>query len=232
MHRRHGIRANLPANKEDRRRQKVKARKDAFGVYRPLTPESTVEVINVLAKAATEIGTYFADNRNSPAELVIPAEMGVTFVPLRHVRRALGRGLVERLENARLLERIETHTLDHAVAQPVSLDRTDWYSDQERKLVYLFADCTGQEELEREAEVIQDMLADSKAHELEVFVPDHFTLMKYGRARDGQDLGTDHKQMVGGIVERHFRQAGLLEIELGRLVLGKTYTGQEYAEAA
>lgn len=224
MHRRHGIRANLPANQEGRSTYKRRAKQHGFGVYRPLTDESSQLVWEVLGKAKEDIKSFFGHYRHGPAELAVPVEMGVTFVPRRKVGRALRHGLLERLELARLIERIESHNEDQGVALDVTLTHTDWYSDQERKLVYCFTESEGKGELEREANLIGRMLGDSKAHELDVLTPDHLTLMKYGHARDGRDLSRDHKDTVGEIVETHFRQAEVQELYLGRLVIGDSYS--------
>jgi len=227
---RHGIRANLPANQEHRLSRKKRVWQDAFGIYRPLTPESNEQVVEAVTKARKDIVAFFAEYRNSPAELVIPAETGVTFLSRTLVRHALGRGLVERFEAVELgrnLERLGAKPGQKPADFDVQLADTDWTTRAGRKLVYRFAENTpGERRLGAESKILQQALDGAKAGELPVEQPDHITLMKYGVPGDGRDLSVEHKQEVSHIVERHFSEAGIGSVALDRLVIGPTYNEQ------
>jgi len=222
---RHGPRANLPANREERSGYKQRVNREAFGIYRPLTDESSEQIWEVVGNAKKDIKSFFGSYVTTAAELVVPAEMGVTFVMREKMRRAMKHGLLQRgFETARTIDAIESAQPIEPVALEVPLGSTRWVGGRERKLAFGFAESNATRELEQEAAALQGMLTALKAGELAVLEPDHVTLFKYGRARDGRDLSCAHKAIVGGILEEHFQDAGVTSVTLGRLVMGESYT--------
>ena len=222
---RRGIRANLPANREEQHDYKKRVNTEAFGIYRPLTEESAEEVWEVLRSAKQTIKSYFGQYVTTTAELVMPVDMGVTFVMREKMRRAMKHGLLQRgFEAARTIDIIESSQPIEQVSLEVPLGAARWVSTRERKLAIGFEESEATQELGEEAGVLQDMLTGLRAGELTVLEPDHVTLFKYGSARDGRDLGRDHKAIVGGILEEHFCAANVHAITLGRLVMGDSYS--------
>jgi hypothetical protein len=227
MRHKHGIRGIVPtpADREKRATHKMRKRREPFGVYRPLTEASNRVVFHAVTGAAVLVRKFFAENRDSPSELVIPADFGVTFVPKKMMRYAVGRDLGNIINTGRIIERLEQHSQSQAVALPVPLDETKWFSNKNRKLVYRLKDGShGKDELDDEQELLRDVLDKAKAHEVLLVNPDHITLMKYGTPKDGNELSTEHKDEISVIVEAHFRQQGIGEIVVGALVAGDGYT--------
>ncbi|HEX7633626.1 MAG TPA: hypothetical protein VF401_04890 [Candidatus Saccharimonadales bacterium] len=225
-HKRHGIRANLVANREQQPRYKQRAANEAFGIYRPLAEESAEQVWDALADARRDVSRFFSRTRGTSAELVIPAEIGATFVMRVKVRRAMKHGLLQRgFDLNRTLAVIEEYKENNDSELEVPLSETDWFDQGERKLVYKFEEATkATHQLAKQSNDIGEILESCKAGELKVYQPDHVTLFKYGRRRDGRDLSREHKNIVGEIVEERFADANIGAIVLAGLVPGDSYS--------
>lgn len=221
------IRVNRPANREQQPGYRARVKKEAFGIYRPLTEASAEQVHEVNRTVAREIKSYFRQYITTPAELVAHVDLGVTFVPKSDMKRAMGNGLLQRgFQTARTIEHIEAHHVVEQVALPVRLGSALWPDEKrERKLGMSFVPGTrAMHELNSEAEVLRGMLRALKAGELAVREPDHISMFKYGTRRDGRDLSMEDKETVAGIMEACFQSAGLEEIVLGRLNMGESYS--------
>jgi len=220
------IRSDLPSNREDRMSYKRRSGQEAFGIYRPLTPESELQVRNVLAGAIPEIAKHLERYRFSSAEAKPMNEMGVTFLEKGKVQRALRKGWLRHgFEPHRMTSGLENHVSSFSPTVEVPLDNFGWVGRGNRKLS-AWLDTTSDvfEELEQEKESVKEILTHANAPELEVYTPNHLTILQYGFIRDGQDLGARDQKVVRHIVRDHFIEHGVDTVSLGGLVVGDSYT--------
>lgn len=225
----HGIRANLQSDREQRIRFKQRAGEEAFGVYRPLTPESKEEVKEVLGFAVNSINTYLGKNFYNGSKMKPLDLFGVTFVQHTQVRQRMRAGLFQRgFERGRMINGIERHA-EELPSLTIPIEDFGWFGarwdeDAGRKLAArLDVESLGYDVLKRQADAVGDMLRQSNGTELKVEVPSHVSLMRYGRYGDRLDLNRIQRRDIRGIVEEHFDQAALTHVELGRLIIGTGY---------
>lgn len=220
------IRSELPANREDRINYKRRSGQESFGVYRPLTLESELQVRSVLAGAIPAIAQHLNRSRVSSADTNQMQEMGVTFLERGKMERALRKGWLRHgFEPQRMKAGIEDHLNTFAPVVEVPLDGFGWVGRGNRKLsAWLDVGSDVFEELEQEKESVKELLTRANAPELEVYTPNHLTVLQYGFIRDGQDLGARDQKEVRRIVHNHFLESGVDTISLGSLVVGETYS--------
>lgn len=220
------IRSDLPANREERMSFKRRSTHEAFGIYRPLTVESELQIRGVLAGAIPEIAKHLNRYRVSSAEANPMSQMGVTFLERGKVQRALRKGWLRHgFEPHRMTAGFETHADSFAPVVEVPLDNFGWVGRGNRKLS-AWLDTTSDvfEELEQEKESVKEVLTHANAPELEVQTPNHLTILQYGFIRDGQDLGARDQKVVRHIVRDHFLESGIDTVLLGGLVVGDSYS--------
>lgn len=225
----YGIRSNLHSDREQRARFKQRVHHEAFGIYRPLTPESKEEVSMVLRMAANSVSAYLGKTFPNSADMKPLDFFGVTFVQYTQVEKRLRRGLFQRgFEKGRMIDQIEKHAEEFPTLA-VPLEEFGWYGARwepvaGRKLAArLDQESFGSDVLERQSVAVKEMLRCANGSELSVEVPDHVSLMKYGRYGDKLDLARFQRREIREIVEGHFDDADLTHIELGRLMMGTGY---------
>jgi hypothetical protein len=212
-------------NNENRRRHKQRINDEQFGIYRPLSPEATIELRGFLIPAKQEATRFLDRHRRQSAELTIPNDLGVTFVMRSRVKRAMGQGLLRRgFELGQMMRRIESEADLQDESLRILCGGLDWYSKYNRKLVTTFADSVASRHLERQSDIVTNVLADVQAGELPVMKPDHLTLLKYGRDGDRLDLSRKHRMAVADIVEERLCDEGFDSIMLQGLVVGESYS--------
>lgn len=226
MRKDHNIRASLVANRELQPGFKKRIHKEAFGIYRPLTQDSYQQVYDILVDAKDEIDDYLGKRRNASANIVLPDQMGITFVGLQSTRKTMRhKSLLQRGFDVRQLQKSVDDYNDKIVSPlEVPIDELDWYSYHRRRLVGKFALSGGFEEIMDNSESIGELLNDARGGQLRVLQPDHVSLFKYGRRRDNLDLSHKHRNEVADIVHNHFEAADIGAVMLDKIVVGKTYT--------
>ncbi len=207
-------------------RYRRRSSQEAFGIYRPLTVESEWQVRDVLEGAIPEIAAHLSKYRRSSAVANAMYEMGVTFVEQNKVRKAMRSGLLQRgFEPHRMAQGMEYQVNRTRPTIEVPFEGFSWYGRGDRKLAArLSLDAESFEELAVQKESVRELLRRANAPELEVQTPDHVTILKYGSAYDGEQLGARDQRAVRHIVRDHFRESGIETLTLGGLVLGDSYS--------
>ena len=225
-----GIRANLHPHREQRVRFKQRSGEEAFGVYRPLTPESMAEVSEVLGFAARAVKLHLQEKFPTAAELKPLNYFGTTFVQHTHVKKRMRAGLFQRgFQLGQMIDEVKQHA-EECPTLLVPIEHFDWFGarwDQiaGRKLATgIDPESFAHDVLKRQASSVREMLKVAEGNELGVEVPSHISLMKYGRYGDHLDLNRTQRSEVSAIVEEQFDEAGLHYVELGRLIIGAGYT--------
>lgn len=233
----HGPRTQLISNREDRLSVRARVNKNAFGLWRPLTPESESGVQAVMATAKKLVEEFLLAERpdGAFAPLHIPIQqsgqkqedktrrLGVTFVERQKVRTSMRQGghLWQAFEHGRLLGEIEHHQSRQEVALSVPVESFVWCGRGQRHLVGLLANGAAKQELVKEADVLERMLASVGGKPIHVQVPDHVTVAQYGSRRDGLQLSVNQRSEIEMMMQTQFRQASIEEVYLGALVLSQ-----------
>jgi hypothetical protein len=179
-----------------------------------------------LSGAKQEIDEYLAKRRKTSAEVILPEQMGITFVGRSNTHKTM--------RHKRILQNgFDIHYLNKSVDEyndsltsplEVPLEELDWYSRHRRRLVGKLAVSDGLSEIVDNTESISELLYEARGEKLKVMEPDHISLFRYGRNRDNLDLSRRHRNNVAEIVQEHFDYADLGSVMLDKLVVGKTYT--------
>lgn len=217
---RHGIRANLPANREARRRSKARVGHEAFGIYHRLTPGSESQLRAVVEAFKPDAEQHLASAREKTAELVIPPCFATTYLPRRMCRAAMRRGLLHRgFQYHVMLELAEEQGLTSYREVDVPLDMPDWYSGN-RKLACRF---TPTEPLTEQQGNLKTVLSGANADCLNIADPNHTTVIDYGTNGDGQDLSWEHRDDLVYMLHEKLTKAGITSLTFGELVFGDSY---------
>jgi hypothetical protein len=233
--RRHGPRTSLICNRESRRSAMARVDRNAFGLWRPLTPESGQGVQAVMVTAKKLVEQFLLEERpdGAFAPLHIPEDnpgqkqaektrrLGVTFVEKQKVKTSMGQGghLWQAVERGRLLSEIEHHQSRQEVALPVPIDGFMWFGRGQRHLVGIIGNGKAKQELVKEAGVIEQLLADVGGKPIHVQIPDHITVAQYGTRRDGLQLSVNQRNEIEMMMQDQFREASVEEVHLGALAL-------------
>lgn len=226
MRKNQNIRSDLAAHKEQQPGFKRRLQREAFGIYRPLTDDSYQELYDILIDAKVEIDDFLGKRRKSSADVILPDQMGITFVGLQNTRKAMRhKRILQRGFDINLLHQ-SVDDYNHTLTAPleVPIDELDWYSMHRRRLVGKLALSEAMLEIEDNSESISSLLQLARGEQLKVLQPDHVSLFKYGRNRDNQDLSRRHRRDVANIVSDHLDQANLGSVMLDKIIIGKTYT--------
>lgn len=221
---RFGPRSSLIADRELQPNYRSRANREAFGIFRPLTPKSAMHVSDVLTGAKVDIDHYLKTQRKIAAEIKLSPDFGVTFVGRNHVKQVMRRGMLQRtFHMGRLMHQIESHRAIEEVRLEVPFDGFDWFSDYKRKLVGKFAASKGLDELHAQADLVGEFMHDAGGDRVRVHNPDHVSFYKYGSNGDNRDLnGRDRREIIG-IVAEHFSAADIDSVTLGPINIGDTY---------
>ena len=233
--RRHGPRTQLISNRENRPSVRARVNKNAFGLWRPLTPDSEQGVQAVMVTAKRMVEQFLREERpdGAFAPLHIPEQatgkepeekirrLGVTFVEKQKVKTSMRQGghLWQAFEHGRLLSEIEHHQSRQTVAHPVPIEGFMWVGRGQRHLVGLLANGPEKQELVKEADVLGRMLASVGGKPIHVQIPDHVTVAQYGARRDGLQLSVNQRNEIEMMMQSQFREASIEEIYLGALAL-------------
>jgi len=220
------IRSDLVAHKEQQAGFKRRLQREAFGIYRPLTDDSYQELHNILSGAKEEIDDFLGKRRKASADVILPDQMGITFVGLQNTRKAMRhKRILQRGFDINLLHN-SVEDYNNTITNPleVPIDELDWYSMHRRRLVGKLALSEAMTEIADNSESIGSLLQQARGEQLRVLEPDHVSLFKYGRNRDNLDLSRRHRRDVANIVTDHLNQANLGSVMLDKIIIGKTYT--------
>jgi len=222
----YNIRDSLVANKESQTSFKRRIQREAFGIYRPLTDDSFQKIYEILAGAKVEIDEYLTQRRKSSAEVILPDQMGITFVGLQNARKTMRhkRIIQNGFDFKQLHQSVEEYNSNLTAPLEVPIDQLDWYSRHRRRLVGKLAMGEGMEEISENYESIGDILQLARGEKIRVSQPDHVSLFRYGRNRDNLDLSHRHRNNVAEIVQEHLDYADIGAVILDKIVIGKTYT--------
>lgn len=227
MKRGHRIRSDLIPDSEQQPGYKIRANKQSFGVYRPVMPESIDALHSVLVAARDDIDDYLTKRRKESSRMVVQKEMGVTYVQKGKVERAMRKGM---LQNGFDLGHVQKGISNYNETQPesievgIDLNRFDWFTFHNRKLVGKFVECEATELLAEDTETVGSLLEKAHAPKLPVQEPDHLSFIKYGTNGDHRDLSSAHRRGVLDIVRKTFEQSEVDSIWLGQMVVGRTYS--------
>jgi len=220
------IRSDLVAHKEQQAGFQRRLKREAFGIYRPLTDESYQELHNILSGAKEEIDDFLGKRRKISADVILPDQMGITFVGLQNTRRAMRhKRILQRGFDIKLLQQsVDNYNEEITAPLEVPIDELDWYSMHNRRLVGKLAVSHAMDEIIDNSESIDSLLQQARGDQLRVLQPDHVSLFKYGRSRDNLDLSRRHRLDVANIVNDHLGFADLGSVMLDKIIIGKTYT--------
>lgn len=205
------------------------AKKQAFGIYRPLTEDSAAELTEALNGAQSKAEARLRRVRRSKpiSEFAVREAFGVTFVPRSQIKNAMGYGLLQHIVSvARVIDDIESHNDGKDIELDVALDMNngfDWPGDDRTLIVRLDKSCEGAKELVREAPHVESLLRLSDSGRLKsrlrIFKPDHVTLLDYGVEGDNRDLSLPQQYDVADIYRDQFLESKLTKLTLGGLML-------------
>ena len=226
MRKNQNIRSDLVSHKEQQAGFKRRLQREAFGIYRPLTDDSYQELHNILSGAKEEIDDFLGKRRKTSADVILPDQMGITFVGLQNTRKAMRhKRILQRGFDINLLHNsVEDYNNTITTPLEVPIDELDWYSMHRRRLVGKLALSEAMLEIADNSESIGSLLQQARGEQLRVLEPDHVSLFKYGRNRDNLDLSRRHRRDVANIVSDHLNQANLGSVMLDKIIIGKTYT--------
>ena len=220
------IRSDLVAHKEQQDGFQRRLQREAFGIYRPLTDDSYQQLHGILSDAKEEIDDFLDKRRKTSADVILPDQMGITFVGLQNTRKAMRhKRILQRGFDINLLQQsVDDYNQTLTSRLEVPIDELDWYSMHRRRLVGKLAVSDAMDEIVENSESIGDLLQLARGEQLRVLQPDHVSLFKYGRNRDNLDLSRRHRRDVANIVNDHLCYADLGSVMLDKIIIGKTYT--------
>lgn len=225
MKKHYNIRDGLVANKESQTSFKRRIQREAFGIYRPLTDDSFQTMHDILVGAKEEIDDYLGQRRKASAEVILPDQMGITFVGLQNARKTMRhKRIIQNGFNFKNLHQsVEEYNTNITTPLEVPIDQLDWYSRHHRRLVGKLAISDGMQEITENYESIGELLHQARGEKIRVSQPDHVSLFRYGRNRDNLDLSRRQRNNVAEIVQEHFDFADIGSVMLDKIVVGKTY---------
>jgi len=213
------IRSELMPNREDRASYKRRLQKNAFGIYRPLSEESRHDIVSVLESSQEKVDEYFGNSNSRYTKLIIPKDHGITFVQRGNVVRALKTSAMRNFNLSCLQKRISDYNYAYPEQPEVEINDFDWYGG-DLKLVGKFAIAGMANEFEAESEIFEGFLHEAGSAPIDVYVPDHTSLCRFRRSRNGHHLNDEQRRNVKNIVRAEFREAGIGSVALDQVVLG------------
>ncbi|HEX4774213.1 MAG TPA: hypothetical protein VH234_01730 [Candidatus Saccharimonadales bacterium] len=195
---------------------------EAFGIYRPFTPESASLVAGVLACAEPEVEAFLRrERRVKTADMLPNAEFGTTFISRRRVGQALmSPSFKKGFDEIEAVEGTMSYIQDKTDQLPIPIGNIEWIGRGDRHLVFRVDPIA---RLIEEASIMQFYMDRANGNSLRLKPPNHATLFKYGSPRDRMGLNSRQRARAALIVAEHFREAGVEAVTLNRPVLGNSY---------
>lgn len=239
--------SRLIANREEQSRVARRARDEAFGIYRPLTPISKQAVRVVLHGGSVRDAqdgtfssfegliarttTYLGHRMAQPAEFTAARNLGTTFVHRRHIQHGLRyRAFSRGFELSRFVNDVKDEFSAEYQPLEVPIEDFDWFGRRVngsflgRKFVARFARSSRAYMLLQEQGIqIAAALEAAELKDIRVFKADHVTIAEYGKPNDGHDISVQHSRDIRNIATETFHDAGVRTLALGQLVVGRTY---------
>lgn len=222
------VRSDLSANREVIRGKSQ--RKVNFGIYRLLTPESTLDFVDTMSAVLEQTMPGITEERKRKglrtASFALNSVMASTFVPRNIVGKNRLQLIADGFNLAGDLRAIREDILPYDVdlAALLDTDRVHWddhVNGSGRKLVVELdktTDAYGQ--LCEEAQIIQSHLPAA----IRVKTPDHVTLGHYGAANDSCTLPKTAKRQLATAVANELDTTGPFFAHYGPVRVGKSYS--------
>lgn len=201
----------------------------AFGVYRPLDPDFSVEFGRVVSEVVEEARDYLGKcGREGRQNVRMHNDFGATFVSRRDVSLSLADGLLgwayDPDEAVAALGRYDL--LDDQVLE-VPLGSVDLFKPRSLKVgTYLQRTGAGKAELDFQSQLVGAWLDELCVQEADIPVrqPDHVAFMRVGAGAWGEPLNDDELFEVEQIIDRRFKAQGITALYLGPLLIGRGYS--------
>jgi len=238
----HNIRSDLPSEHVKPERAQRMLERAQFGIYQPLTSECAAELIGTLKLIEADVVGYLESRPDQPANFKAQANLGVTYLEQRDVRKALKHRDIDVSGVQKVIHKVVDRNYKGTPEVEVPLFGFGWYGANERKLAAHINSFTmdvseeasnqgytseAPDKLTEEANAIEQILRGVGASALadSVRVPGHVSLLSY-RSRAPLGVQEEHKRRINDITYNHFSESDIDSVELGELVVGSDYNKQ------
>jgi hypothetical protein len=224
-------RSDLISDREAQPNVRRRAHRQAFGIYRPLSPESAGQIREVMNTAQAEVVDYFQPSGSKFTRMQVLDDFGVTIVQRGDVLRALRGSKMRNFQFRKLRHGIDQ--LNHQVDEnpKVEIDGFTWVGNG-LKLASKLAVSEYSEELSEEPGIISDLLNEAGSGELPIYEPDHVSLCKFKDSFNGRSLDANQKNDVLHIVRENFLAAEVGSLALDSVIIGNGHYRQPVAVPA